>query len=209
MDYYSRYDWVSNSFLKTIMGSEFPPNIDRIFEFGRLVHETILEPEKANKSDKDYQLALKMRDTFYADRLCNSIMSYSNIKVEHEFYRKVSGLKRRCKADGVIKDCSLILEFKGLSSTNEKAFRESITHFDYDMGAAFYIDTTGIDRELIVGVSKKNPEKLFRFMIERGDTFYISGRKKYIKAICDGLLKSSITDQISDPEQLQELINEI
>ncbi|MGE9312841.1 hypothetical protein ACLOAU_14430 [Niabella sp. CJ426] len=191
------------------MGSEFPPNIDRIFEFGRLVHETILEPEKANKDDQDYGLALRMRDTFYSDWLCQSIMSYPNIKIEHEFYRKVSGLKRRCKADGVVKDCGLILEFKGLSVTNEKSFRDSITHFDYDMGAAYYIDTTGIDRELIVGVSKKKTDKLFRFMIEKGDQYYQSGRKKYIQAICDGLLKGSIADQITDPEQLQELINEI
>lgn len=191
------------------MGAVYPPNIERIFEFGSLTHACIFEPHLANKNDPDYDIAQRMRDTFYSDWLCASIMKYKGIKCEHEFYRKVDGLKRRCKADTSVKDINLLVEFKGLSITSEKQFRESITHFDYDMGAAFYIDTTGLDRELIVGVSKKKTDQIFRFMIEKGDMYYIKGREKYIKAITKGLLCGMITDEhISDPEKLQNLIDE-
>lgn len=208
-NYFSYKSWVSNSFLKTIAGAEYPANIDRIFEFGSLAHACIFEPHLANKNDVDYELALKMRDTFHKDWLCSSIMKYPDIKCEHEFYRRVDGLQRRCKADATIKSMGLIVEFKGLSVTSEKQFQESIGHFDYDMGAAWYIDTTGMNRELIVGVSKKKPEKIFRFMVEKGDEVYTRGREKYIQAITKGLLTGQISNEsISDPEKLQNLIDE-
>jgi len=192
--YFEQAGWISNSFLKKIKGSTLPVNIERIFEFGSLVHACIFEPHLANDNNPDYDLACWMKRTFMNDRLCKQIMSYRDIKHEHEFYKRVSGLKRRCKADAWVYDFRLILEFKGLSITNERAFRDSITHFDYDMGAAWYIDTTGAERELIAGVSKMKPDKIFKYMVYRGDEVYMRGVEKYKDAIRTGLDTGEITD---------------
>lgn len=209
-DYFKESGWISNSYLKQIMGCVFPPNIDRIFEFGHLAHACIFEPAKANTVDPDFSLACRMRDTFFKDQLCAGLMKYPNIMTEHEFYRSVDGLRRRCKADTSISDFRLIIEFKGLAISNEKSFLEAIDHFDYDMGAAFYIDTTRYDRELIVAVSKKKPDNLYRFMIEKGDRVYQRGRAKYIEAISKGLLCGMIEPRhITDGELLQNLIDQL
>lgn len=209
-DYFGQKSWISNSFLKSVVDSRIPHNIDRIFEFGSLVHAAIFEPYLANTNDVDYELALQMKDTFYRDKLCGNLMKYKGIRPEHEFYKYKEGLKRRCKADTWIKDLDLIVEFKGLSVTNEKGFISSLDQFDYDMGAAFYLDTTAAKRELIVAVSKKKPDKLFRFMVEKGDATYQKGRQKYLKAIIKGLEDGQIHDtHIYDYDLLNESLKSV
>jgi hypothetical protein len=205
--YFEQHNHISNSFLKLVKGSMLIENPDRIFEFGRLVHAAIFEPHLADKNDIDYDLACTMRDTFVKDKLCGNLMKHNGILVEHEFYRKRDGLRRRCKADAWIRSVKLIIEFKGLTVTNEPAFREAIKMFDYDMGAAFYIDTTGAESELIVAVSKKKPDRIFRYMVSRGDDIYLQGRKKYIDAIRKGVMDGLITDEhIYDFDLLNELL---
>ncbi len=206
--YFLQKEFVSNSFLKSISGKPMPKNIERIFEFGNLVHALIFEPAKADVNDPDYDLAEMMKKTFYTDWLCKNIMQYKSIKHEHEFYRTVGGIKRRCKADAWIREVGLIVEFKGLAVTNEKAFRQSLDTFDYDMGAAWYIDTIGANRELIIAVSKKNPKLLYRYMVQKGDDVYMRGREKYIAALKAGYENGTITKKhIYNKEIFEKLIN--
>lgn len=185
---YRKHHYVANSDLKSLKssvdGSELPPNLDRIFEFGTLVHELILEPHKANFLDPDIQLGLRMRDTFMEDSFCNAFVTHHKFKAEHEFYRNnLMGVSAKCRMDGRIfyKKRRDILEFKSLAVTTQKAFDEALYHFDYDMGAAFYLDVSKYNRILIAGVSKKKPDRLFKMVADRNSDFYKSGLEKYTK----------------------------
>lgn len=185
---YRNHHFVANSDLKSLKasidGSELPENLDRIFEFGTLCHEIILEPEKADWTDPDIKLALKMKETFMDDSFCRSFVEHHNFKAEHEFYRNdLLGVSAKCRMDGRISSKKWILEFKSLAVTSQKAFEEAIYHFDYDMGAAFYMDVSRYDRLLIAGVSKKKPDMLFKLVLDRNDPIYLSGLEKYTKWI--------------------------
>ena len=185
---YRNHHFVANSDLKSLKasidGSELPENLDRIFEFGTLCHEIILEPEKADWTDPDIKLALKMKETFMDDSFCRSFVEHHNFKAEHEFYRNdLLGVSAKCRMDGRISSKRWILEFKSLAVTSQKAFEEAIYHFDYDMGAAFYMDVSRYDRLLIAGVSKKKPDMLFKLVLDRNDPIYLSGLEKYSKWI--------------------------
>lgn len=185
---YRKHHYVANSDIKSLKssvdGSELPENLDRIYEFGTLSHELILESHKANYLDPDIHLGLQMRDTFMADPFCNAFVNHPKFKAEHEFYRKdLLGVKVKCRMDGRIsyKKRRDILEFKSLAVTTQKAFEEALYHFDYDMGGAFYLDVSRYNRILIAGVSKKKPDRLFKMVADRDSDFYKSGLEKYTK----------------------------
>ena len=117
---YRKHHYVANSDLKSLKasvdGSTLPENLDRIFEFGTLVHELILEPHKADFTDPDIQLGLRMRDTFMEDPFCSAFVNHPKFKAEHEFYRNdLLGVSAKCRMDGRISSKKWILEFKSLA----------------------------------------------------------------------------------------------
>jgi hypothetical protein len=187
MSYYN-HQYASNSDLKKLIsryveGRE-EPDLEEIFDLGTLIHQAILEPHKANKQHKDYELASKMAKTVLKDRLCRDLIFMPDFKREHEFYRvNVHGIRARAKMDGSSNRIRTILEYKGLKIANEKAFDESIYKFDYDQGAAWYLDTSGYDRLLIVAVSKTDPNKIFKRIIDRNHNIYKSGLVKVERAV--------------------------
>ena len=194
-NYYEQHDWLSNSMLKSIKGSGFAlQNLEEIFRFGDLFHRSVLEPHLVCESELDYELAQGMKNTVYADPVCARLLRNPQMRIEHEFYKKVDGTKRRCKADGWLREMGLIFELKGLGVENEKQFRNSIDFFDYDMGASWYLDITGGTQELIVGVSKKKPGRLWKYLIQKGDEDYRRGREKYL----------SILDEFKEDERIMK-----
>lgn len=182
--YYS-HQYVSNSDLKRLdarfIGNARPEpeNIEEIFDLGTLIHQVLLEPYKADKNHKDYKLAEEMAWTFLKDKTCGQFFRMHDFRREHEFYRvNVHGLKARCKMDGDSKSARTILEYKGLSVTSDKQFEDAIYNFDYDQGAAWYMDTTGFSRLLMVAVSKKRPKLIYKRLIDRNSKIYHSGVDK-------------------------------
>lgn len=181
---YRKHEYVANSDIKGLMSQlsayEEPENLDRIFEFGTLVHALILEPHKADYTDPDIHLALKMRDTFLADEFCRSFVKHPMFRAEHNFYRhNLLGINAKCRMDGELRPGKKILEFKSLAVTSQKAFEEAVYHFSYDQGAAWYLDVSRYDALLIAGVSKKKPDKLFKLVVTRDSDVYKSGLEKY------------------------------
>lgn len=175
---------VANSDLKALkavtVGSPMPENLDGIFEFGTLSHHLILEAEKADYLHKDILRALRMKDTFYDDPFCRAFVEHPHFEAEKEFHREnLLGVNAKCRMDGAIPSRKDILEFKSLAITTQSAFEEAIYHFDYDMGAAWYLDVTEYDRELIVAISKKKTDRLFKMLIDRDHDVYKSGLEKY------------------------------
>ncbi len=178
--YFDITEYVSASFLKSLKGG-LPdlPNIEEIFEFGTQFHYSILEPEKVNLS---YDLLWKvneMKETFEKDDFCKSIVMHPGVKREHEFYRTIGGIKRKCKFDGIIRSLSFGFDLKSLSVTSDPQFKQAIDRFDYDLGAAWYMDIARVDKFLLIGVSKKKTSKLFKLLVNRGDEMYLRGKQKY------------------------------
>lgn len=187
---YFDHHYTSNSELKEITdiddGREKPQNIQEIFDLGTYYHQVLLEPHKADRANENYELARTMADTVLRDGLCQQVIMASDFRREHEFYRIRNpwGLQGvRCKCDGVSKSYSTILEYKGLNITTESAFYSCIERFGYDQSSCFYLDTAMADWYLLVGVSKKNPKKMFRCLIDRKHKYYFSGMQKIQKAI--------------------------
>lgn len=191
MSYYD-HSYISNSdlkaFKKKTQGTwEEPENLKAIFEFGSLFHQTILEPHLSNKEHPDYELALRMRDTFWADPVCRAFAMASDFEREKEYYeeRQVGQyqVKLRCKCDGVRTRLKVLLELKGLNIESEKAFREALVRYDYDQAEAHYLHTADLEMALIVGISKKNPKKLFKYWSKRYDDFFLIGEQKMIDVL--------------------------
>ena len=191
MSYFS-HPFLSNSDLKAFKRKlgllpEEPENLQEIFDFGSLFHSLILEPHLADMANKDVELALQMRDRYWKDPMCRSFSMASDFSREKEFYeeRRVGPykVKMRCKADGTRDRLKWLLELKGLRSKNEKEFRSALTRMDYDQAAAHYLITTDYDTELIAGISKSDPNKMFKWLTKRYDEFYLQGEQKLIDTL--------------------------
>lgn len=157
--------------------------LQQIYEFGTLFHSSILEPYAANSNG-----AAKMKYRFFQDDMCRMIVNRPDFKRESEHYNEkveVGGLqyKGRCKCDGESKGISTILELKGLSVTNYKAFEASIDMLNYDLAAVHYMLTTGYGMLIIVGISKEEHPKMFKKIIKKHDELYLQGEQKLIDAL--------------------------
>ena len=198
MSQYFNHHYASNSDLKKIVarheGRTEMEGIQQIFAFGTAMHAGILEPHLADYTGIEphkIELLKEMRKTFWRDELCRKIIMAPDFKREHEFYRRNRfGLEGvRCKCDGISKKLRIILELKGLSVSTEKAFRESVEHLDYDQGAAFYLNVTDsrvssrpdYDYKLIAGISKKEPDRMFKLLIGWDHELYKTGIQKVKK----------------------------
>lgn len=181
-------------------------NVQKSFDFGTLTHTCIFEPNTigaVEKQQDNYELACRMRDTFMKDALCKELMQMPG-KSEFEFYRMMHGIYSKCKTDRWVIDPKIIIEFKTLTVGSQNAFEKAIDMFGYDLAAAWYIDITGAESELIVAVSKKNPTKLFKYLVTRSDKIYKSGKDRYIRAIKMGLKLGEIREKhIYNHDKLQ------
>ena len=182
---YFAHRFISNSDLKALAkrldpnAMADPENLEEIFELGTLIHQILLEPHKANREHKDFKLAEEMSKTVLRDKLCRQFIFMPDFRREHEFYKHdLYGLPSRAKSDGDSRMISTGLEYKGLGVTTQKQFIESIYTFNYDQGVAWYLDTTKFKQFLIVGVSKKHPDRIFKELVDRNHKMYEIGSLK-------------------------------
>lgn len=186
---YFNHEYASNSDLKRLMNKyvhdkEEPENLDEIFKEGTLHHAVLFEPHKADVTHPKYQLAKDMAKTILADDLCRQFIMMPDFKREHEWYRyDVFGIKGRAKMDGSSKAISTIMEYKGLKISTQNAFYEAIDRFDYDMGAVWYLNASKYKQILIPAVSKVDPRKLFKELIDRDHKMYKHGEIKAKRAV--------------------------
>lgn len=191
---YFQHASISNSdirafLIKMGLAREMPTNMQAIYDFGTLFHRIILEPHLVNKTvlSDDIILAQKMRNTFFKDELCRSFIMAPDFQREHEFYDTVEvgpyRYKARAKADGSRMQQRWLLELKGLNLTTEKAFNEALVELDYDRAIVHYMLASKTKLDLVVGISKKKPELLFKKIVKMNDEFYAWGEEKLIKSL--------------------------
>ena len=186
MTYFDVDTHISNSDIKELCkrdGQKFeePPNLKEIFEFGHLVENVIFRPHLVNWKHKDIELAKAMAVTYQKDQICRQFLMVPDFRCQHEYYRSDRvgiGLPTKCMTDGDSRKLNMFLEFKGLSIESNTQFEESIDRFDYDQGLAWYLDTTGFKRALIVACSKKSPDRLFKRIVDRDHEYYRRGLNK-------------------------------
>jgi len=96
------------------------------------------------------------------------------LQIVHEGHRFV--LPVRCKYDFI--NGNIGGDLKTTSAHDRHSFMNAIDKWDIDRQRAFYMDISGLNRDVIVGMSKKTHE-VYIVPIRRGDNLYERGKNKY------------------------------
>lgn len=190
IDYYS-IDRVSNSRLglvKSIIdGMPLMKAKESTLEFGKQLHESVLEPEKYFfnlASDKSFYKKYKDKvSAMTAGARGNLLVSFflNNPLTKKEedvfFTHERSGLECKLKAD-IISERT-IGDLKTTSCTTKAEFEATILKYGYHRQGAFYLDATGAKEFILIGISKKYPHHTFTTSLKDTDERIISGRAEY------------------------------
>lgn len=193
---YFAHPAISNSkltdFQKKITGRQDDFDPTEAFAFGSLIDAMITEPERVGfgsgtfdgKTAKDFDVALKMRKSFFANKYCAQIIHSQDVSFQSVFIAdrnlEYNGVKftqqHKCKYDfyGTISG-----DIKSTTATTLDQFYTACGYFGYWRSRAFYMDITGKNTDILIGISKKN-FKVFLIPIKRGDNNYNKGRNEYL-----------------------------
>lgn len=183
MHNYRQIPAISNSDLtdfKNYLFGRKPYKPQKAFDFGSVLHETILEPknEILIPDSVDLELINHLTKKVREDKFCKWILQFAGKERINLFTDPITDLRCKSKLDLVYKT-SLIVDLKTTSQPTYKAFLQSCFDYDYDRQAAFYLDSIGGKRFIFVGIQKKSPYDLFFFDASNEKNFIETGRKKY------------------------------
>lgn len=120
------------------------------------------------------------RDKFYLDikGVCDGQQEFyeRGIQFEHEGFS--FGLDCRIKYDLWSYLLGWGADIKTTAATCLIGFMNSIHHYHYDQQRAFYMTVSGARRDVVIGVSKVWPHKIFIVKITHGDNIFLSGHRK-------------------------------
>lgn len=172
-------------------------DIDRVQNFGTLLDCMITEPGRVDyfrltcagiqHTQEEFMLAEAMKKSFFGDEFCRLLHANSDLQritVSDHFEIEYMGFKFwlpfRMKADfNAVRLLKMIADLKTTAATSLKAFRKMVREFQYHRQAAVYMDLEGVDKFLLIGVSKIAPYSIFQVAIERGDELYTEGKELY------------------------------
>ncbi|MGL5913700.1 MAG: PD-(D/E)XK nuclease-like domain-containing protein [Bacteroidales bacterium] len=194
--YYARKE-VSNSDLSKLKQELYPRvqyDATAAYRFGNLIDAMITEPEVVDFFQRrigdvqftveEFAVAERMRAAFYKDEFCRTIRDSAKGQMVMSARRKFDyqgyefELDTRCKWDLWREDWGWGGDVKSTTATTQKEFEAACSYFDYDRQRAWYMDIAGSDRDVLIGISKKN-FKVFKIAINRKSELYHSGLKKY------------------------------
>lgn len=196
--YYSRAE-VSNSDLSFLqnyfMNKEQLYDLEAAYRFGNLIDCMITENHRCDHlnfrvdgeqfTHYEWDCARKMLKSFNEDPFCAQLLKHSTgqmvvAKTMQMHYEGIDfELPCRCKFDLNAKNTlKITADIKSTTATTQAQFEASIEYFNYDKQAAYYMDLDGIDKHMLIGISKKN-FKIFKVPVVRGDALYNSGKEKY------------------------------
>lgn len=181
---------------KKFMPYEKIVDLEQAYRFGTLIDCMITEPHKVdyfqlscagNKYSADeFKLAEAMKKSFYRDPLARMMAEnsvYQKVSIRKGFEIEYDGLAFqldvRCKWDLFAEPKLKVSgDIKSTTATTQKQFEEAVRYFDYDRQRAWYMDIEGTNKDLLIGISKKNCQ-VFKVPIGRGSELYESGKRKY------------------------------
>lgn len=195
--YYSRNE-VSNSDLSWLKNQLFPrmmPDSTEAYKFGSLLDAMITEPHRVDYfkrsldgevfSVEDFAKAENMKKAFWNDEFSKMIAERADgqktmsRRMQMDFNGFDFELNTRCKWDLWRQDWNWGGDIKSTAATTQKEFEAACKYFDYDRQRAWYMDIAGAQRDVLIGISKKN-FKVFKIAINRDSEFYKDGRDKYL-----------------------------
>lgn len=195
--YYSLPD-VSNSDLSWLQQQLYPrdmPDPTSAYRFGTLIDAMITETERVNTYNRtcddevfdadDFALAMEMRKAFYKDDFCRGMVAGSSTQEVMRVYQTMEfkgmafNLHKRCKWDLWRPDWGWGGDIKSTTAETQKQFEEACRYFDYDRQRAWYMDIAGSDRDILIGISKKNL-RVFKLPITRQTPFFKDGQQKML-----------------------------
>jgi hypothetical protein len=196
--YYSRPE-VSNSDLGWLKNQLFPrdmPDPTNAYKFGTLIDAMITEPEKVNYfkrlvDDEQYTLddfatAEEMKKAFYMDDFCRAMRENADgqrvmITTMNLNFKGIDfTLQTRCKWDLWRDDWGWGGDVKSTACTTQRQFEEACRYFDYHRQRAFYMTIAGSQRDILIGISKKN-FKVFKLPITRDCSFFKDGYEQVLE----------------------------
>lgn len=197
--YYGRKE-VSNSDLVELKKYFLPSNLvldlEQAYRFGNLVDAMITEAHKCDHmrkqvedvqfTDQEWNTAYNMLKAFRKDPFCmETLRASTGQKVftmprhDMEFEGIDFSLAMRCKYDLFMDAAGYGGDIKSTVATSQSQFVDAFQHFDYDQSRALYMDLSGAKRDVVIGISKKEPHKIFKIFITRDSEIYKSGKAKY------------------------------
>ena len=200
MSYFDRKE-VSNSDLSWLHSQLYPNENTRdpteAYAFGSLIDAMLTKPEKENyykrtfngkKIKKElFDNAVEMKKYFWRDDFCRELADGADgqkVSVKHDktytFNTVDFALDVRCKWDLWRPDWGWGGDIKSTTATTQSQFEAAARFFNYDRQRAWYMDIEGSERDVLIGISKKN-HKVFKIFINRNSEFYLTGKQKYLE----------------------------
>ncbi len=200
MDPYFNRSEVSNSDLTVLKkllygGSDIDPTY--AYAFGTLIDAMITEAHKVDYfkrtvtgqnyiySTEDFQKASEMKKAYYRDAFCKMITNaadFQSVSIQHNWPIEYNGfefeLNVRCKWDLLVRSWKMGADIKSTAAETQSQFEAACEYFDYFRSRAWYMDIEGTNKDMIIGISKKN-FKVFKIPINRGDKYYKKGKEEY------------------------------
>ncbi len=199
-DYY-KVNCLSNSFMQKFAnegqrsyGTE--ASKQKAFAFGSAFHEFVLEDKTElfnTISQEEINLLHAMNNQLATcqDETVRYFMDTDGIP-ETNHYRQMNGLWCKARVDkmvvsdrvfGMRKEGKVLLELKSTSATTQNAFKTASNAFGYNRASSYYMDVTGSDLHITVGISKKRSKdghRIFTKIVERGSDLYYKGLSEYL-----------------------------
>lgn len=198
MSNYFTHPYCSNSDLSKLKGELSQQDQQEYAEalrFGTLVHAIILEPHKVDLirrrveeyeySAAEIHTARCMKLSFLNDSFCRDLLVRSDVEVEmyhpeteFEHNGVAFTLSTRRKYDGWLSLVNWGWDLKSTTATTQAQFLSAISQFDYDRARVFYASGSGAMQDVIIGVSKVAPYRVFKIFLKHGDALWQSGTRK-------------------------------
>lgn len=200
MNYYD-HQYTSNSDL-TDLWLELQPEVFRVdtrraFDFGVLFHAMLLEPatvdyirlqvigRDAQYTKEDFILAKAMRASVLTDKFCAMLLK--RCEKEKEMFRAKTPfthdsisftLDIRLKYDIWDPLVNWGGDFKSTTAKSQTEFVAAIQRYQYDRARVFYSKGSGSHQDIIIGVSKHPPHRIFMVPMREGCPLWKSGEEK-------------------------------
>lgn len=178
---------VSNSYLTHLLyqlKGEAPQYPARALVFGKAFHELVLEPKQF--AFEDYNLraseekALKqMSLSMLSNKIAYDWFVSAKKEETRQWIDRASGLMCKGKLDLNL-DGVNIGDLKTTSARTQDEFIASLTRYDYDRQAAFYLSSSKIAKRFwFFGVQKRKPFHVFVVNYYLNSDFIRKGKKKF------------------------------
>lgn len=169
------------------------------YAFGTLLDNLITEPDKVDLFNltvqyqtyrytaEDFELAKAMKRAYYKDAFCKMISDaadFQAISTRYNWIMNYNGFDfflsagTRCKWDLLVRAWKMGGDIKSTAAETQSQFEAACEHFGYLRSRSWYMDIEGTDKDMLIGISKKN-QKIFKIPINRGDKLYEHGKAQY------------------------------